>query len=136
ATQGVAPALTAHADVKEKATLQRVAHLAILNAPLVPGDRDIIVFSAWWYLWQGKMELAIFRPDAPIESFTQVDVRDVPLRPTPTAPNALTLDLLDGAGTRIQKTFDQSLESSCLLVLRDGALVRVRAPAIGESRLW
>jgi hypothetical protein len=166
----VASPLASSSEVRQQSEAQHAAHRAIVNAPLAATDRAVLVTSGWWYLWQGKMALALFRSDAHVESWSQIDTGPGPLRVTRPSSEILVLEStgdtpaggrpwanlgrgevvplgpdirgtvieIDDAGrARIELTFpSQTVAELGVFAYRDGALMRLPVPGIGEAASW
>jgi hypothetical protein len=92
----IGSALAAFSDATRQSEQQRAAHRAIVDAPLAPSDRAVLVTSGWWYLGQGRTALALFRPGSNIDAWAQLELGLAPVTAARTAWETLTLAPSDG----------------------------------------
>jgi hypothetical protein len=158
AVYAIASPIAVYTEVKRRSGEQRLAHRAMIEAPVLGAERDVIVTTGWWYLSQGKAAWALFRPPSHVGSWSQIELGNAPLRalrptvdslilersepwlerrpnePFPIGPHARAL-LLDTK--RLELDFiGAPADSFCILAFRGGSLVRLEIPEPGGVRHW
>ncbi len=154
----VAAPIAARAETARHAEEHRVSHRAMIDAPIRPSDRAVLLTTLRVNVWQTRVATTLFRRDVRAESWTYLDLGDQDLSIARSSPSSLVVERTDAATFRSAATVSAAgppfvrvvtpavtgrvelvfgeppVEEVAILGFRHGRLVRMPLPSAGEPR--